>query len=144
MFKQFGLAACSAITTAVWLTAAPVSAGTAAIEQITRLDASLLVNRHDLVEMVQAGAGPTLGDPPQGVATLVEQTGLGDFSLIVQSVSPGSSGLYAEVHQSAPDVQSVILQSGGMNSAVVYQTISSGSFSSIVQSGFGNTAFVSQ
>jgi len=31
-----------------------------------------------------------------------------------------------------------------MNSAVVYQTISSGSYSSIVQSGFGNTAFVSQ
>ena len=73
---------------------------------------------------------------------LVEQTGEGDRSLVVQDNALG--GLYAEVHQTAPGAVSDIFQSGSMNSAFVFQTVSAGAYSSISQSGSNNIAIVNQ
>lgn len=75
---------------------------------------------------------------------LVEQTGLGQQSVIIQERGLDAGGLYAQVLQSAPNAKSLIMHSGAMNQAFVLQTVNPGSVSTIIQWGSGNTGFVRQ
>ncbi|MDO8911432.1 MAG: hypothetical protein Q8N10_00170 [Phenylobacterium sp.] len=126
--------------TAVLLAAAcPACAAVVSIDQVTS------AQRGDLLAVADVGNVSVLLHA--GLAdshALVEQTGLGQQSVVIQESGLDAGGLYAQVLQSAAAARSLIVQSGSMNQAFVYQTVGAGSVSSIVQSGTGNTAIVRQ
>lgn len=139
MIRRFEIAAAVAVAL---MMAGPASAAIALVDQIP-MPASPGV---DLVEIADIDATSVLVQTgfEDGAQALVEQTGLGAESLIVQDSGLDGGGLYALVFQSAPGAQSTIMQSGSMNQAFVYQTVNAGSVSTIVQSGTGNIAIVRQ
>lgn len=151
MFKRFGTAARAAVLSAAVAAAGPASAGVAMIDQVTvgdgrdvaMIQAATSGATTPDMELAMVGGGDGLWltalDAPQ-----LEPSGRGGRSLIMQDGGLDGGSLFAEVVQSAPDAQSVILQSGSFNTALVYQTVNAGSVSTIVQSGNGNTAIVRQ
>ncbi|WP_340643809.1 hypothetical protein [Phenylobacterium sp.] len=144
MLKEFGLATRAVALMAAVTIASPASAGIAMIDQVGAgnvSDASMsqaasgawTAMTSDLASEVQAltalEAGAASAPVDRGARSLIEQDGI---------------GLYAEVRQTVPDVQSIILQSGSGNTAQVYQTVNASSVSTIIQSGSGNLAIVRQ
>ena len=155
MCKGMEFTACAALAAACLAATSPAFAGTVTIDQIAPAQTSAWIAQasgsgQDAADAVQPDtAAPLEGfdrtdtptvldtdlrtvqqDDTLGARALVEQKGPGETSLIVQSSLDGGR-LFAEVHQSAPDAYSEIFQSGALNTAVVFQTISAGAFSSI-------------
>ena len=94
------------------------------------------------------------GSVNSSVAGLVDQSGNDNLSTITQSSSVPARNQFAQVTQSTHNNTSLITQSGDAgpppsdpalgNDAFVYQTATSGNFSTIMQSGAGNLATVNQ
>ncbi len=138
---RMGRAAWPALAAASLIAAAaPALAGVASMDQVSSAG-SAAAAAVSQVGWLQAAA---VSHGAASAGSTLDQAWPSDVALTVQDGGLDGNGLYAEVHQSAPDARSDIFQTGAMNSAVVYQTLSAGAVSSIVQSGFGNTAVVSQ
>ena len=135
--RRFEIAA--GLTAVLLAAAGPACAAVVSIDQVTS------AQRRDLLGVADVGNVSVLLHA--GLAdshALVEQTGLGQQSVIIQERKLDAGGLYAQVLQSAAGARSLIVQSGAMNQAFVLQTVGAGSVSTIVQSGSGNIAFVRQ
>lgn len=127
------------------LTAVLLAAGHQASAAIVSIDQVTTVPREDLLDVADVGSVSVLVQADLSASqALGKQSGLDQQSVIVRERGLDAGGLYAQVLQTATGARSLIVQSGSMNQAFVYQTVGAGSVSTIVQSGSGNTAFVRQ
>lgn len=127
------------------LTAVLLAAGHQASAAIVSIDQVTTVPREDLLDVADVGSVSVLVQADLSASqALGKQSGLDQQSVIIRERGLDAGGLYAQVLQTATGARSLIVQSGSMNQAFVYQTVGAGSVSTIVQSGSGNTAFVRQ
>lgn len=127
------------------LTAVLLAAGHQASAAIVSIDQVTTVPREDLLDVADVGSVSVLVQADLSASqALGKQSGLDQQSVIIRERGLDAGGLYAQVLQTATGAKSLIVQSGSMNQAFVYQTVGAGSVSTIVQSGSGNTAFVRQ
>lgn len=127
------------------LTAVLLAAGHQASAAIVSIDQVTTVPREDLLDVADVGSVSVLVQADLSASqALGKQSGLDQQSVIIRERGLDAGGLYAQVLQTATGARSLIVQSGSMNQAFVYQTVGAGSVSTIVQSGTGNTAFVRQ
>lgn len=127
------------------LTAVLLAAGHQASAAIVSIDQVTTVPREDLLDVADVGSVSVLVQADLSAPqALGKQSGLDQQSVIIRERGLDAGGLYAQVLQTATGARSLIVQSGSMNQAFVYQTVGAGSVSTIVQSGTGNTAIVRQ
>lgn len=127
------------------LTAVLLAAGHQASAAIVSIDQVTTVPREDLLDVADVGSVSALVQADLSAPqALGKQSGLDQQSVIIRERGLDAGGLYAQVLQTATGARSLIVQSGSMNQAFVYQTVGAGSVSTIVQSGTGNTAIVRQ
>ena len=127
------------------LTAVLLAAGHQASAAIVSIDQVTTVPREDLLDVADVGSVSALVQADLSAPqALGKQSGLDQQSVIIREKGLDAGGLYAQVLQTATGARSLIVQSGSMNQAFVYQTVGAGSVSTIVQSGTGNTAIVRQ
>lgn len=127
------------------LTAVLLAAGHQASAAIVSIDQVTTVPREDLLDVADVGSVSVLVQADLSASqALGKQSGLDQQSVIIRERGLDAGGLYAQVLQTATGARSLIVQSGSMNQAFVYQTVGAGSVSTIVQSGTGNTALVRQ
>ncbi|MDP3868845.1 MAG: hypothetical protein Q8Q70_11060 [Phenylobacterium sp.] len=127
------------------MTAVLLAAGHQASAAIVSIDQVTTVPREDLLDVADVGSVSVLVQADLSASqALGKQSGLDQQSVIIRERGLDAGGLYAQVLQTATGAKSLIVQSGSMNQAFVYQTVGAGSVSTIVQSGSGNTAFVRQ
>ncbi|MDP2011529.1 MAG: hypothetical protein Q8K11_15260 [Phenylobacterium sp.] len=127
------------------MTAVLLAAGHQASAAIVSIDQVTTVPREDLLDVADVGSVSVLVQADLSASqALGKQSGLDQQSVIIRERGLDAGGLYAQVLQTATGARSLIVQSGSMNQAFVYQTVGAGSVSTIVQSGSGNTAFVRQ
>lgn len=127
------------------LTAVLLAAGDQASAAIVSIDQVTTVPREDLLNVADVDSVSVLVQADLSASQVLgKQSGLDQQSVIIQERGLDAGGLYAQVLQTATGARSLIVQSGSLNQAFVYQTVGAGSVSTIVQSGSGNTAFVRQ